>query len=92
MEKIFNKFIAKISKYDLFVDFILGIVLHYFILKILDIDLTTGNIIIDIVLFYFLGFCSSMFGSIFFSFENVRKFFHFVEYSEFVNLDCRNEK
>lgn len=80
-----EKFIEKISTYNLFNYLLPGVLFTVFAKYFLYIDLTQGDIVLDIFLYYFIGLVVSRFGSL--AIEPILKkiqFLRFNKYEDFI--------
>ncbi len=80
-----EKIIEKISTYNLFNYLLPGVLFTVFAKYFLYIDLTQGDIVLDIFLYYFIGLVVSRFGSL--AIESILKkiqFLRFNKYEDFI--------
>ncbi|MGA1802525.1 hypothetical protein [Rhizobium sp. HT1-10] len=88
-----SEILAKISSYDIFNNLVPGAILA-FLLAVLEIyTIDTNNIVVDLVVFYFLGVVVSRIGSLIS--EPILRVSHFVryaEYSAFIAASQKDEK
>jgi hypothetical protein len=88
-----NDFVAKISSYDIFNNLVPGAIFAYF-LKVLGIsEVGTSSILVDVVLYYFLGMIVSRIGSLLV--DPLLKFFKIIpagDYSAFIKASDMDPK
>ena len=61
--KIMEKLLNKISKYDIFVNYIPGCAIVFILKKVFDINLLIDNVALDLCLIYFYGIISKYIGT-----------------------------
>ena len=76
-----ERIIEKISSYNLFNYLLPGVLFTVFAKYFLYIDLTQGDIVLDIFLYYFIGLVVSRFGSL--AIEPILKKIHFLRFNKY---------
>lgn len=88
-----EKVIDKISTYNLFNYLLPGVIFVVLAKSFLFVDLTQGDIILDVFIYYFVGLVVSRFGSLVIE-KLLRKvkFLKFAEHHDFVNTSKNDPK
>lgn len=88
-----DKFLEKISSYNLLNNLLPGVVYCFLIHKLCGVTLIANNIVESIFMYYFVGMVISRIGSIFIKpvLEKI-KFVKIAEYSEYVNASRKDPK
>lgn len=88
-----DKFIEKISSYNLFNNLFPGATFCFLIYKLCGINLTADNIVESILIYYFVGLVISRTGSIVVEplFKKI-KIINFIKYNDYVNASKKDNK
>jgi len=88
-----EKIIDKISRYNLFNYLLPGVLFVVLAKSFLFIDLTQGDIVLDVFIYYFIGLVISRFGSLVIeTFLKAVKFLKFAKHEDFVTASKNDPK
>ena len=90
--KIMEKLLNKISKYDIFVNYIPGCAIVFILKKVFDINLLIDNVALDLCLIYFYGIISKYIGTFLYKAINKIGLIDYVDYDDYISRQLKDKE